>query len=158
MIISTKRGTPAAELDKIIREFEAKGLSVTMIRGTDYNVFGLVEYVAAEARRLGVEAEFYQSNHEGDLVTAIQQAYGRMDGIVINAGAYTHTSIAILDALKAVSVPAAEVHISDVAKREDFRQVSYLGMACCCKFAGEGKQGYVHAMEKLIEIIRSKNT
>ena len=112
----------------------------------------------AEARRLGVEAEFYQSNHEGDLVTAIQQAYGRMDGIVINAGAYTHTSIAILDALKAVSVPAAEVHISDVAKREDFRQVSYLGMACCCKFAGEGKQGYVHAMEKLIEIIRSKNT
>ena len=100
---------------------------------------GLVEYVAAEARRLGVEAEFYQSNHEGDLVTAIQQAYGRMDGIVINAGAYTHTSIAILDALKAVSVPAAEVHISDVAKREDFRQVSYLGMACCCKFAGEGK-------------------
>ena len=112
----------------------------------------------AEARRLGVEAEFYQSNHEGDLVTAIQQAYGRMDGIVINAGAYTHTSIAILDALKAVSVPAAEVHISDVAKREDFRQVSYLGMACCCKFAGEGKQGYVHAMEKLIEIIRNKNT
>ena len=105
-----------------------------------------------------IEAEFYQSNHEGDLVTAIQQAYGRMDGIVINAGAYTHTSIAILDALKAVSVPAAEVHISDVAKREDFRQVSYLGMACCCKFAGEGKQGYVHAMEKLIEIIRSKNT
>ena len=81
-----------------------------------------------------------------------------MDGIVINAGAYTHPSIAILDALKAVSVPAAEVHISDVAKREDFRQVSYLGMACCCKFAGEGKQGYVHAMEKLIEIIRSKNT
>ena len=81
-----------------------------------------------------------------------------MDGIVINAGAYTHTSIAILDALKAVSIPAAEVHISDVAKREDFRQVSYLGMACCCKFAGEGKQGYVHAMEKLIEIIRSKNT
>ena len=74
------------------------------------------------------------------------------------AGAYTHTSIAILDALKAVSVPAAEVHISDVAKREDFRQVSYLGMACCCKFAGEGKQGYVHAIEKLIEIIRSKNT
>ena len=72
---------------------------------------GLVEYIAAEARRLGVEAEFYQSNHEGDLVTAIQQAYGRMDGIVINAGAYTHTSIAILDALKAVSVPAAEVHL-----------------------------------------------
>ena len=112
----------------------------------------------AEAEKLGAQIIDFQSNHEGDLDTAIQQAYGRMDGIVINAGAYTHTSIAILDALKAVSVPAAEVHISDVAKREDFRQVSYLGMACCCKFAGEGKQGYVHAMEKLIEIIRSKNT
>lgn len=115
---------------------------------------GLVEYLKEEAARLGVEVEFFQSNSEGDLVTAIQQAYGRIDGIVINAGAYTHTSIAILDALKAVSVPAAEVHISDVAKREDFRQISYLGMACCCKFVGEGKLGYVHAMEKLAEILR----
>ena len=119
---------------------------------------GLCSHIAQAARGMGVEVEFFQSNSEGDIVTAIQNALGRMDGIVINAGAYTHTSIAILDALKAVSVPAAEVHISDVAKREDFRQVSYLGMACCCKFAGEGKQGYVHAMEKLIEIIRSKNT
>ncbi len=115
---------------------------------------GLVEYLKEEAARLGVEVEFFQSNSEGDLVTAIQQAYGRIDGIVINAGAYTHTSIAILDALKAVSIPAAEVHISDVAKREDFRQISYLGMACCCKFVGEGKLGYVHAMEKLAEILR----
>lgn len=115
---------------------------------------GLVDYLKGEALRLGVEAEFFQSNSEGDLVTAIQQAYGRIDGIVINAGAYTHTSIAILDALKAVSIPAAEVHISDVTKREDFRQISYLGMACCCKFVGEGKLGYVHAMEKLIEMLR----
>lgn len=115
---------------------------------------GLVEYLKEEAARLGVEVEFFQSNSEGNLVTAIQQAYGRIDGIVINAGAYTHTSIAILDALKAVSIPAAEVHISDVAKREDFRQISYLGMACCCKFVGEGKLGYVHAMEKLAEILR----
>lgn len=115
---------------------------------------GLVEYLKEEAARLGVEVEFFQSNSEGDLVTAIQQAYGRIDGIVINAGAYTHTSIAILDALKAVSIPAAEVHISDVAKREDFRQISYLGMACCCKFVGEGKLGYVHAVEKLAEILR----
>lgn len=115
---------------------------------------GLVEYLKEEAARLGVEVEFFQSNSEGDLVTAIQQAYGRIDGIVINAGAYTHTSIAILDALKAVSIPAAEVHISDVAKREDFRQISYLGMACRCKFVGEGKLGYVHAMEKLAEILR----
>ena len=116
---------------------------------------GLVEYLKEEAARLGVEAEFFQSNSEGELVTAIQQAYGRIDGIVINAGAYTHTSIAILDALKAVSIPAAEVHISDVTKREDFRQVSFLGMACCCKVIGEGKLGYVHAMEKLIEIIHN---
>lgn len=116
---------------------------------------GLVEYLKEEAARLGVEAEFFQSNSEGELVTAIQQAYGRIDGIVINAGAYTHTSIAILDALKAVSIPAAEVHISDVTKREDFRQVSFLGMACCCKFVGEGKLGYVHAMEKLMEILHN---
>ena len=114
---------------------------------------GLVEYLKEEAAHLGVEVEFFQSNSEGELVTAIQQAYGRIDGIVINAGAYTHTSIAILDALKAVSIPAAEVHISDVTKREDFRQISYLGMACCCKFIGEGKLGYVHAMEKLMEIL-----
>ena len=116
---------------------------------------GLEEYLKDEAARLGVEVEFFQSNSEGELVTAIQQAYGRIDGIVINAGAYTHTSIAILDALKAVSIPAAEVHISDVSKREDFRQVSYLGMACCCKFVGEGKLGYVHAMEKLMEVIQN---
>ena len=114
---------------------------------------GLVEYLTEEAARLGVDVEFFQSNSEGELVTAIQQAYGRIDGIVINAGAYTHTSIAILDALKAVSIPAAEVHISDVSKREDFRQISYLGMACCCKFIGEGKLGYVHAIERLMEVI-----
>ena len=122
----------------------------------DYD--GLLALIQKECDALGVEVRFYQSNHEGDLVDAIQATRLDCDGIVLNPGAYTHTSIAILDALKAVSVPAAEVHISDVAKREDFRQVSYLGMACCCKFAGEGKQGYVHAMEKLIEIIRSKNT
>lgn len=116
---------------------------------------GLVAYLKEEAARLGVEAEFFQSNSEGELVTAIQQAYGRIDGIVINAGAYTHTSIAILDALKAVAIPAAEVHISDVAKREDFRQRSYLGMACCCKFVGEGKLGYVHAMEALLQRLQA---
>ncbi len=115
---------------------------------------GLCAYIAGEAQRLGVEVEFFQSNSEGALVTAIQEAYGRVDGIVINAAAYTHTSVAILDALKAVSIPAAEVHISDVTKREDFRQISYVGMACCCKFIGEGKLGYVHALEKLVEIIR----
>ena len=140
------------------------GPNINMLGVREPDIYGTLTYeglcdtIAQAARGMGVEVEFFQSNSEGDIVTAIQNALGRMDGIVINAGAYTHTSIAIMDALKAVSVPAAEVHISDVAKREDFRQVSYLGMACCCKFAGEGKQGYVHAMEKLIEIIRSKNT
>ena len=117
---------------------------------------GLVEYVAAEARRLGVEAEFYQSNHEGDLVTAIQQAYGRMDGIVINAGAYTHTSIAILDALKAVSVPAAEVHISDVSAREDFRQRSFVRAACVATVMGKGFDGYCEAMDILLKGAQAK--
>ncbi len=118
----------------------------------------LVQYLAQQAARLGVQAEFFQSNSEGELVTAIQKAYGRMDGIIINGGAYTHTSIAILDALKAVALPAAEVHLTDVDSREEFRRISYLGMACCCRFSGEGKQGYVHAMEKLLEIIGNNNT
>ena len=112
---------------------------------------GLVEYIAAEARRLGVEAEFYQSNHEGDLVTAIQQAYGRMDGIVINPAAYTHTSVAILDALKAVALPAVEVHLSDVSTREPFRQISYPGMACEKTFMGLGFEGYRKALEHLAQ-------
>lgn len=110
---------------------------------------GLLAYIAAGAKELGVEVDFYQSNSEGDLVSAIQQALGRYDGIVINPAAYTHTSVAILDALKAVDLPAAEVHISDVTKREAFRQVSYAGMACKYHFVGEGKEGYVHALERL---------
>ena len=115
---------------------------------------GLVEYVAAEARRLGVEAEFYQSNHEGDLVTAIQQAYGRMDGIVINAGAYTHTSIAILDALKAVALPAVEVHLSDINERETFRHISYPAMACIAQIKGKGFAGYEEAILLLKEYVQ----
>ncbi len=110
---------------------------------------GLVAYLKERAAGLGVETEFFQSNSEGELVTAIQGAYRRMDGIVINPAAYTHTSVAILDALKAVALPAAEVHISDVTRREAFRQVSYAGMACQYHFVGEGREGYVHAMETL---------
>lgn len=122
------------------------------IYGTvDYD--GMVQYVHAECAEMGIEAEFYQSNHEGDLVDAIQDALGRYDGIVINPGAYTHTSIAILDALKAVALPAAEVHISDVTKREPFRQVSYAGMACQGHFVGEGLAGYVHAARFLKGLI-----
>lgn len=111
----------------------------------------LVYFLHEEALKLGVEIEVFQSNSEGKIVNEIQRAYRRMDGIVINPAAYTHTSIAILDALKAVSIPAAEVHLSDVTKREEFRQVSYAGMACEFHFIGEGKEGYVHAMQALKE-------
>jgi 3-dehydroquinate dehydratase-2 len=93
-----------------------------------------------------IEIEQYQSNHEGCLVDKIQEAYGVFDGIVINPAAYTHTSIAILDALKAVNIPAVEVHISDISRREDFRQISYAGMACMKTIAGHGINGYREAI------------
>lgn len=93
-----------------------------------------------------IQVEIFQSNHEGAIVDCIQQAYGRMDAIVINPAAYTHTSVAILDALKAVALPAVEVHLSDVKSREDFRQVSYAGKACEKTFMGLGFQGYVEAI------------
>lgn len=109
----------------------------------------LVEEIHQTAQKLGVEVECYQSNHEGDLVDKIQAAYGNTQGIIINPAAYTHTSVAILDALKGVSIPAAEVHISDVTKREDFRQISYAGMACDWHYIGLGKEGYFKAMEDL---------
>ena len=91
------------------------------------------------------EVEVFQSNHEGSIVDKIQEAYGKVDGIVINPAAYTHTSVAILDALKAVAIPAVEVHISAVETREDFRQVSYARLACFATITGEGLQGYAHA-------------
>ena len=103
------------------------------------------------AGELGLEVEQYQSNHEGDLVDKIQWAYGKVDGIVINPAAYTHTSVAILDALKAVSIPAVEVHISDVDAREPFRQVSYAGMACVKTIKGHGFAGYREAVQFLKE-------
>lgn len=109
----------------------------------------LVESIHGWAAELGLEVEVYQSNHEGDLVTRIQEAYGNTDGIVINAAAYTHTSVAILDALKAVSIPAVEVHISDVSTRESFRQVSYAGMACVKTYMGHGFEGYAMAIRYL---------
>ena len=111
----------------------------------------LLALIEETADRLGVHAECYQSNHEGDLVDKIQWAYGRIDGIVINPAAYTHTSVAILDALKAVSIPAVEVHISDVDAREPFRQVSYAGMYCEKTVKGQGLQGYAVAMRYLWE-------
>ena len=101
----------------------------------------------------GIEVELYQSNHEGAIVDAIQAAYGKVDGIVINPAAYTHTSIAILDALKAVAIPAVEVHISDVKAREDFRQISYAGKACIKTYMGLGLEGYRQAILWLQEYL-----
>lgn len=111
----------------------------------------LCDFVCAQAERLGVSVELFQSNHEGAIVDRIQAAYQKVDGIVINPAAYTHTSVAILDALKAVSIPACEVHLTDVNAREDFRKVSYVRMACDRTFAGFGFDGYRMAMEYLVE-------
>ena len=102
-------------------------------------------------KELGVEVEQYQSNHEGDLVDKIQAAYGKVDGIVINPAAYTHTSVAILDALKAVQIPAVEVHISQVSAREPFRQLSYAGMYCEKTIQGQGIDGYRQAIDYLVQ-------
>ena len=141
-------------------------MRILVINGPNMNLLGvrqpeiygkatyqdLMDLVKGEAESLGVEVDFFQSNHEGALVDAIQSAYGRMDGIVINPAAYTHTSVALLDALKAVGLPAVEVHISDVSRREDFRQVSYVRLACCKTIAGYGFEGYRLAAEHLLAL------
>ena len=110
---------------------------------------GLVAFIEDVAKREGVEVEIMQSNHEGVIVDAIQAAYQKMDGIVINPAAYTHTSVAILDALKAVGLPAVEVHLSNIYERESFRHVSYAGMACEKSFYGHGFAGYEMAIQYL---------
>ena len=131
------------------------GPNINMLGIREPGVYGsqsyteLLRLLDLWADELGVEMEHYQSNHEGALVDKIQEAYGRFDGIVINPAAYTHTSIAILDALKAVGIPAVEVHISDVKSREDFRQRSYAGLACIHTVMGQGIVGYRQALEFL---------
>lgn len=142
-------------------------MKILVINGPNINMLGirepgiygkntfadLLNLLEETARNENIEILQYQSNHEGDLVDKIQWAYGKMDGIVINPAAYTHTSVAILDALKAVSLPAVEVHISDVDSREAFRQVSYAGMACCKTIKGRGLEGYREAILYLKEIL-----
>ena len=114
------------------------------------NYAALCDLIAQAGRELGFEAcDHFQSNHEGAIVDAIQQAYGAYDGIVMNPAAYTHTSVAILDALKAVAIPAVEVNISDVDSREPFRQISYAGMACVKTYKGLGFDGYLEAIRFL---------
>ena len=111
----------------------------------------LERYIRETCAGTGVEVEVYQSNHEGCLVEKIHEAYGKFDGIVINAAAYTHTSVALLDALKAVALPAVEVHLTDITQRESFRQISYVGMACAARYMGLGFEGYRRAIEHLVE-------
>jgi len=138
-------------------------MRILVINGPNINLLGLrepelygsrdyaalVEYIQAVSAEAGVEAECMQSNHEGAIVDAIQEAYGRFDGIVINPAAYTHTSVAILDALKAVGIPAVEVHLTDIREREAFRQVSYAAAACVRSFYGLGFEGYAEAIRYL---------
>ena len=138
------------------------GPNINMLGIREPGIYGsqsyreLLRLLDAWAQELGVQIEHYQSNHEGCLVDKIQAAYGNFDGIVINPAAYTHTSIAILDALKAVAIPAVEVHISDVSKREDFRQISYAGMACVKTIMGQGLDGYRQAMLFLTEMLNAE--
>ncbi len=111
----------------------------------------LVSFIEKHCEEKGIEVSIMQTNSEGELVTMIQQAYGNDDAIVINPGAYTHTSIAILDAAKAVALPVVEVHISDVTSREDFRQISYIRKACVKTIMGHGIEGYTEAIDYLME-------
>ena len=133
------------------------GPNINMVGIREPGIYGmqtfadLLQLLDDTAKELGVEFEQFQSNHEGALVDKIQESYGKVDGIVINPAAYTHPSVAILDALKAVSIPAVEVHISDVDAREPFRQVSYAGMYCEKTVKGQGLQGYAVAMRYLWE-------
>ena len=140
-------------------------MKILVINGPNLNMLGirepahygretyadLVEKIKTYCTTRGVEVSFFQSNHEGALVDEIQKAYGVMDGIVINPGAYTHTSVAILDAVKAVSIPTVEVHISKVEEREDFRQISYVRLACVKTITGHGTDGYLEAIDFLVE-------
>lgn len=142
-------------------------MKILVINGPNINMLGIREpgiygshsfddllaLLQDTARELGVEVLQFQSNHEGDIVDKIQWAYGKIDGIVINPAAYTHTSVAILDALKAVSIPAVEVHISDVDSRESFRQISYAGLACCKTIKGHGLEGYREAIAYLKNLL-----
>lgn len=111
----------------------------------------LEQKIRVVAKDRNANIEFYQSNHEGDLVDKIQQAYGRFKGIIINAGAYTHTSIAILDALKSVNIATVEVHLSDIAKREEFRKISFISLVAEKVICGKGFDGYIEAFEYLID-------
>ena len=141
-------------------------MKILVINGPNLNMLGIREpdkngkesyndlllKISSHCSNNNIEVEFFQSNHEGDLVDRIQKAYwDKVDGIVINPGAYTHTSIALLDAVKSVGIPTAEVHISKVKEREDFRQISYIRSACVKTFTGHGLNGYLEGIDFLID-------
>ena len=138
-------------------------MKILVINGPNLNLLGirepelygretyadLLEKIRKHAEKTGTEVSFFQSNHEGDLVDAIQAAWGVQDGIILNPGAYTHTSVALLDALKAVGIRTVEVHITDVDEREKFRKISYVRAACEKTISGHGTDGYLEAMDVL---------
>ena len=141
-------------------------MKILVINGPNMNMLGirqpeiygrtgyrdLVEMIRAEAEKLHVEVDFFQSNHEGALVDAIHQAYfDKVEGIIINPAAYTHTSVALLDAVKAVGIPTVEVHVSDPDSREEFRHISYIRAACVKTISGHGLPGYLEALHYLVE-------
>ena len=140
-------------------------MKILVINGPNLNMLGirepdhygketyadLIKKIEYHCAQKGVDVELFQSNHEGDLVDKIQSAYQNADGIVINPGAYTQTSIAILDAVKAVGIPTVEVHISKVEQREDFRKISYIRLACVKTITGHGTDGYIEAIDYLTE-------
>lgn len=140
-----------------MKVFVINGPNLNMLGIREPGVYGsstyndLVEMIKKHCAEINVEVDFFQSNHEGDLVDYIQKAYYEADGIVINPGAYTHTSVALLDAAKAVAKPLVEVHISDVSKREDFRQISYISLAASKRIMGHGFNGYIEAIDYLAE-------
>ena len=143
-------------------------MKILVINGPNINMLGIREpdiygkntfsdlliLLQKTAQELNIDVEQYQSNHEGDLVDKIQSAYGCVDGIVINPAAYTHTSVAILDAVKSVSIPTVEVHISKVEEREDFRQISFVRLVCVKTITGHGTDGYLEAIDYLTEEYR----
>ena len=139
-------------------------MKILVINGPNLNMLGirepqiygsetyldLVNLLNRYAEEKKIELEIYQSNHEGDIIDKIQAAYQKKDGLIINAGGYTHTSIAIMDAVKSVNIPSVEVHISDLKKREDFRQISYLSYVCEKTITGKGLNGYLEAIDYLM--------
>lgn len=133
------------------------GPNINMLGIREPDIYGretygsLLEKIETHCAARGIDVTCYQSNHEGDLVDQIQAAYGRYDGIVINPAAYTHTSVALLDAVKAVSLPTVEVHISDVNARDAFRRISYIRTACIATISGRGLQGYLDAIDLLAQ-------